>query len=175
MFCANKRESFIAKHLRTCMNTGNLKHLISSKLIPMSCFRILIAEEQNVIHEAAKILGEKYELVLATKLKEAKRLCIETGIDLFVIGIHFDDSRAMELVKLIRLGEMHAKAPVIIVRMSPTDHDRLLRQTIDHMIRVGAVSDYIESAEKDKENEDRNFAAQLREAVARNLVEARTH
>lgn len=140
----------------------------------MSRLRILIAEEQKVIEETSKIFGDDYELVLATRLKEAKRLCVEDGIDLFIIGIHFDDSRALELVKFIGLGEKHSKAPVIIVRKSPSNHDRLLRQTIDHMIKVGAVRQYIEAPEDNNENCVDEFARNLRGAVERSLVEKQT-
>ena len=106
-----------------------------------------------------------YELLKATMLQEAERLAIENGIDLFVVGIHFDDSRAMELVKFIRDDGKHKRTPIIVVRYWPSQHEAILRQTIEVMITVGAVSAYIEA---DSEN-DASFAERVREAVERKI------
>lgn len=105
-----------------------------------------------------------YDLYTATSLQQAQRLIWEDGIDIFVIGIHFDESRAMELVKLIREEPKHRKTPIIVVRFWPSDNAKILRQTIEVMKSVRAVSDYIEA-----DSEERPFVERVREAVEKHL------
>lgn len=127
--------------------------------------RILIAQEKNCIDVLLDALAG-YELITATHLQEAERLLIENGIDMFVIGIHFDDSRAMELVKFIRDDEKHKKTPIVMVRFWPSEHAQILRQTIEVMKTVRAVSAYIEA---DADTGNRPFMERVREAVERHL------
>lgn len=125
--------------------------------------RILVAQERSCIHVLEDALAG-YELLLTTKLQEAERLLIENGIDLIVVGIHFDDSRAMELVKTARDSSSHKKTPIIVVRYWPSEHAQILRQTMEIMKSVRAVSAYIEA-----DAEERPFMERVREAVDHTL------
>jgi DNA-binding response OmpR family regulator len=134
----------------------------------MSPARIVVAEEPHTIPAVLEAL-QGYELLTASTLMEAERLLLEDGIDLFVIGIHFNDSHAMELIKLIRSNKNnHAKTPIVVARFAPSEHAKILRETIEVMKVVHAVSDYIE-----KDGQPETFGARLREAVERFLPPAK--
>jgi response regulator RpfG family c-di-GMP phosphodiesterase len=105
--------------------------------------RILIAEEESVMGLIVQGL-DGYELLQATAFSEAKRLVCEHGISLFIIGIHFDDSQAMALVKFIRTEKHHKETPIVIVRLLPSKNANMLRQTLDVMKTIQGISDYLE-------------------------------
>ncbi len=85
-----------------------------------------------------------HELLETTTLQQSERLVIEDIIDLFVIGIHFDDSRTMELVKLIRLDPKHKETPILITRLTPSSMAEFIQQTMETMKSLRVVTDYLE-------------------------------
>jgi DNA-binding NtrC family response regulator len=105
--------------------------------------RILIADDRRVLPvlEAA-FCG--YELIMVTRLAEAERLVLEDGIDMFIIGVHFDDSRATELVKFIRSQSAHAETPIMIVKLLPSGLPHLVRRSMEMMKLVKSISEYLE-------------------------------
>lgn len=129
--------------------------------------RILIAQEARSLGMVADAL-RGYELLTATTLQEAERLLLEDGIDLFVVGIHFDDSRGVELIKVIRKDSRHAKNPIVVARLIPSDHAQILRQTMDVMCAMQVVNAYIE------EDGQPGVEHRLREAVDKVVEEARS-
>jgi DNA-binding response OmpR family regulator len=56
-----------------------------------------------------------HNLAFVSKLDEAKNLLAGRGFDLIVIGVHFDDSRMFDLLRLVRGQERHRATPVICV------------------------------------------------------------
>ena len=106
--------------------------------------RILIALKPEPLPTVVAAL-EGYELLIAKDKSEAKKLILENDIDICVIGILFDDSSGMELIKIIRLGERNKNTPLFITRFMPSQHERMLRSTLETMVAIGTVSDYFES------------------------------
>ncbi len=70
-------------------------------------------------------------------------------IDLFVIGILFDDSRAMELIRLIRLDINSHATPILMVRLMPSQHEEMLQNVMQTTIALGTVSNYLEADHRD--------------------------
>jgi PleD family two-component response regulator len=105
--------------------------------------RILIAEAMAEMPKISSALSA-HELLETTTLQQAVRLVIEDGIELFVIGVHFDDSRAVELVKLIRADKNHQDTPVLMVRLAPSKMADFIRQTLETMKAMQVISDYLE-------------------------------
>lgn len=101
-----------------------------------------------------------YDLVVVTEIRAAQRLVMEDGIDLFVIGIHFDDSRAVELVRFIRSDQRHKTTPIVFVRLLPTTLRDILGTTVLALIKMGTISQYLEL-----EN-DPDFAVKIRDYVS---------
>lgn len=109
----------------------------------MATPRILIALEAACVSEVQEALRD-YDLLLAVTLSEAQKAIAEDGIELFVIGVHFDDSRSMELIRLIRLDRKHKKVPIIVTRMLPTIQTKMLHDTLELMKVLMGITDYLE-------------------------------
>lgn len=110
----------------------------------MSGNRILVALKPEPLPTVLRAL-EGYEFLVAHDMKEATKLIVEKDFDLFVIGILFDESAGMELIKQIRLGERNRGVPVFVTRFMPSQHEDMLRQVLGTMIALGTVSDYFEA------------------------------
>jgi DNA-binding response OmpR family regulator len=108
-----------------------------------SAYRILLAHAPEKIGFLVDAL-RGYEVMQAGTLKEAERLTIEDGINLFIVGIHFDDSRAMQLITTIRLDEHHKTTPIVVVRLSASEHTEMLRMTLDTLVKLNIINEFIE-------------------------------
>jgi len=105
--------------------------------------KILIADDSAAIPMLANALAG-YDLLTASKLLEAERLLLEDGIAIFVIGIHFDDSHAMELVNFIRNNPKHGQTPIVMVRLLAARNAKMLRNTLDAMKSTQGINEYLE-------------------------------
>jgi response regulator RpfG family c-di-GMP phosphodiesterase len=105
--------------------------------------RILLAASKISLPPICAAL-HGHELLQTTTSQQAEKLITEDGIELFVIGIHFDDSRAMELVKQIRTDKKHEHTPIIMIRITPSEIVAFLRQTMDTMKSLKVIDDYLE-------------------------------
>lgn len=120
--------------------------------------RILIAEEDSMMPLVAEALGG-YELIEVYTYEQAVRMILEDGIDFVVIGVHFDDSRAIELITFIRTNKSHHTIPIIVQRLSHTEFAGLLRTSLAAMKSLRLINDYLEL------DYDRDAKAKIREAV----------
>ncbi len=105
--------------------------------------RVLLAHDPEKIGFLVEAL-RGMEVMQAGTAQEAERLIVEDGIDLFILGIHFDDSRALQVITTIRLNEKHKKTPILVVRLSPSEHTEMLRMTLDTLIKLNVITDFIE-------------------------------
>lgn len=128
--------------------------------------RILLAHDPQKIGFLLDSLTG-FELVPAATVKEAERLITENGINLFIIGIHFDDSRALQLITDIRLDEKHKTTPIVVVRLSQSEHTEMLRMTMDTLIKLHIVDEFIEI-----ENPGQNQKKLFRKLVEKILNQA---
>jgi DNA-binding response OmpR family regulator len=121
--------------------------------------RILLALEPAAFPEMRRALAA-YELLEAANLTQAQNYLLDPRIDMFVVGIHFDDSRAMELIRIIRSNKRLKSVPVLVIRTLPSEQAKLLRDALGMMKVVMAISDYMEL------EGDAQAAAKVAEAVA---------
>jgi len=124
----------------------NVETCSSDKLIKLQRMkkeRILLALEPEAFPEMRHALAA-YELLEAANLNQAQNYLLEPDIDMFVLGIHFDDSRAMELIRIIRSNKRLKTVPVLVIRTLPSEQAKLLRDALGMMKVVMAISDYIE-------------------------------
>ena len=105
--------------------------------------KLLVAQTADNIDDLVDALSG-YEIIKTTNLHQAERMLTETTIDLFVIGIHFDDSQALQLLQFIRDSDKHKKVPVVMVRYRASEVSEILRQTMSVMKTLRAISTYIE-------------------------------
>jgi len=86
-----------------------------------------------------------YELCIADNVQHGMRLLNEQhGIDIFIIGILFDDSKAMDLIKRVSSRETAAKRPILVVRLMSSQHEEVLKSTMKTMIELKIVKEYLE-------------------------------
>lgn len=86
-----------------------------------------------------------YDLSEVKTLESAKEQLERTDIDLIVVGIHFDDSRAVDFMKAVREHENHKETPVVMVRSLPSDMADFLRHCIREVSKLYRISSYIET------------------------------
>ena len=121
--------------------------------------RILVAASSMVLRQVSTALSG-HEILETTTLRQAERLVLQDGIDIFVIGIQFDESRAVDLVKSIRLDPKHKATPIVMVRLTPSNMADSIRQTMNAMTSILSINVYLEL-------EDDQLAAQkIRDIVA---------
>ncbi|MDR3617356.1 MAG: hypothetical protein P4L53_27615 [Candidatus Obscuribacterales bacterium] len=115
----------------------------------MSVAKILIAEDPRALPYVTQALAG-YDLRIASSLKEAERMTLADGIDLFVLGIHFEDSRATEFANIIRRSEAHAKTPIILVRILPSTIEKFIRSSTNGLKASGIITDFLEFQNNDE-------------------------
>lgn len=125
--------------------------------------KILVLVGPEVIQLAAECL-KGYELLAAHNFDQSVELIHLNGVDLFVIDILFDDSQAMELVKLIRAAPQHRKAPIVVTRLGASDHAEMLRSVVIPLTNSQTISCYFEG-----EVSDRDLGPLLRKTIERYL------
>ncbi len=105
--------------------------------------RILLAQEKAVIAKTCDALYG-YDVVPVDTTIQAHRQILKPGLDLFVIGIHFDDSNALELVKCIRESEHYSKTPIVMIRMLPSTLAKTLRRSVKAVRKFFEIAAYLE-------------------------------
>lgn len=120
--------------------------------------RILVAVRPEPLPTVTAALAG-YDLLLAKDVEHGQSLILEYGsFDLFVIGILFDDSKAMELIKTIRLD--NTTVPIIATRFMPSLHAEMLQHVMDTMMALDTVNAYFE-----RELDDPNLHEDFRTLV----------
>jgi len=109
----------------------------------MNRTKILLAQEATIIADIAQSLS-CYDVIPVTTLLQAKRMILEDGIDIFVIGIHFDDSSALELVRYIRESQKHCQTPVLVIRVLPSQFAKTLKLSVEAVKKPYDIADYLE-------------------------------
>ena len=101
-----------------------------------------------------------YELLMAHNFDQGNNLIDMDGVDLFVIDILFDESQAMELIKLIRAQPKHRKSSIVVTKLGPSDHAEMLRSVVTPLTSSQTISCYFEG-----EVADRDLGPVLRKTV----------
>jgi hypothetical protein len=81
---------------------------------------IIVADVPEGQHRAKTALKHLYKLSFASTLREAERLLTTQHFDLLIVGIHFDESRGMELLKFVQ-GAKQLKIPVLVIQEVPPE------------------------------------------------------
>jgi len=108
--------------------------------------RILVAETSAAI-ERWRLILSGYDIIFAETSMQALDLLKTNHVDLIICGIHFDDSRALDLVTKIRKSGTNDKTPIIMARLLPTDLGPMLKQAVNVLNNELGISRYIEVEE----------------------------
>jgi DNA-binding NtrC family response regulator len=124
--------------------------------------RILLAASILALPQVSAALAD-HQLSETTTMQQAEKLIAQDGIDMFVIGIHFDESRSVELVKLIRQNSKYKTTPILMLRVTPSEMAHFIKQTMDAMKHLWSITDYLEL------EGDPDAAEKIADAVTRYL------
>jgi hypothetical protein len=67
------------------------------------------------------------------------------SFDLIIIGVHFDDSRAVDLLREIRSRPRYELTPVLFIRTQPSSISLILEQSILSLKDAYRVNGFIET------------------------------
>jgi len=133
----------------------------------MNRSKILLAQEFSVIADSAEALS-CYDVIAMSTLAQAQRAILDDDIDVFVIGIHFDDSNALDLVRQIRSCQKHYCKPVILIRVLPSQFAKTLKHSVMAVQKLYDIADYLELEQSD------DPALELCEAIDYQLEKSQT-
>ena len=103
-----------------------------------------------------------YDLLEAETLEKAERQLEQTDIGLMVVGIHFDDSRALDFINAARQHKNHNKTPIVMFRSLHSDIAEFLRSCIRDVSKIYNISSYVES---DQHSSKQAIRASIEEAL----------
>jgi len=125
--------------------------------------KILVLVGPEVIQLVSECL-KGYDLLTAHNFDQGVDLIHMNSVDLFVVDILFDESQAMELIRLIRAAPLHRKSAIVVTRLGPSDHADMLRSVVMPLTSSQTISCYFEG-----EVADRYLGPVLRKTVERHL------
>jgi CheY-like chemotaxis protein len=133
----------------------------------MYMMRILLANDSAGSNRLFPLL-EGHQVIAAENLSEAKNALSRQTFDLIIAGVHFDDSRAIELLKYLREESNQKDAPFIFVRTRTSAFAQSLRVTMKSLEKCYEFAGYVET---DKLGEDDK---RIRKAIFSKLKERHT-
>ncbi|MDR3615311.1 MAG: hypothetical protein P4L53_17260 [Candidatus Obscuribacterales bacterium] len=124
--------------------------------------RLLLAMNRPYLPRVEAALAD-YEVLSATTLSQAEKLIFQDGIDMCIVSVHFDDSRAVDLIRLIRESKNHRHTPICVLRLMSTKNAAYLKHTMETMQLTQEVGEYLEV------DDDPRFAEKIKSAVQQQL------
>jgi CheY-like chemotaxis protein len=107
--------------------------------------KFFLASDVDGLRRLYTIL-DGFDFHSASTLHDALRLLDSPMIfDLIIIGVHFDDSRAVDLLREIRCRSLYELTPVIFVRTQPSNISQILEQSILSLKDAYRISGLIET------------------------------
>lgn len=82
--------------------------------------RLLVADIIEGRELAQKSLSADYDLEFASTMQEAKSKLLGQTFDMAIVGMHFDDSRCLELLSFVRTIDNLEGIPFLIIQAKQT-------------------------------------------------------
>lgn len=106
--------------------------------------KIFVAVKSEPLATVVEAL-QGYELCIAQSVQHGIQLLNErSDVDLFLIGILFDDSKAMDLIKRVSNRDPEKRTPILVVRLMSSQHEEVLKSTMKTMVELKIVKEYLE-------------------------------
>jgi CheY-like chemotaxis protein len=100
---------------------------------PLAGWRILVAVEGT---ERLERILAGHELTLVADVDEAKAELQKREFSLIVLGVHFDESRMFELLRLVRTYEANKLTPVACMLTTTSRLSDLAIEGLDHAVKA---------------------------------------
>jgi CheY-like chemotaxis protein len=96
---------------------------------------ILVADTPDADRRIAAILPG-YDLVFVRTLDQAQQALARAHFGLVLIGVHFDESRMFELLRLVRTYEVNELTPVVCMLTSESRLSDVAIEGLDHAVKA---------------------------------------
>jgi hypothetical protein len=133
--------------------------------------RLLVAGTQEVIDVARALFGGELELLSASSVAEALKQS-ETGIDLVLCNVRFDDSRMFDFLGALNAMPLARQVPVICCRMQRTPLSGGARRGIELALEALGVVAFVDMYELEQLHGVAPAQAKLRDMVLTQLGKA---
>ena len=120
----------------------------------MPTVKILIAQSPQALAKTEKAFSG-YDILTAFDIKAADYWIQRHQIDAFIIGVHFDESRGVELASLIRTSAKQQNKPIIMVRLLASENSHMFRTTFGALIETDIINAYLDFDEDDDSAPDK--------------------
>jgi len=104
---------------------------------------ILIADTPEGAELVKSVLSPLHDLVLVHSLTAATRLLANVDFDAVIAGPQFDDSRMIELLRVVRGEARFVDKPFVVVRVLPTTLTPELETNAKQMATVLGANAYL--------------------------------
>ena len=112
--------------------------------LPSNQTRILLADHTEGRALLLRVLSG-YKMAEAATFEEAIQLINADTFELIIVGIHFDGSQSIDLIKAIRADQHHDKTHIMMFRMTSTDLAGFLRKSIMDLALIYNLAGYVET------------------------------
>lgn len=130
--------------------------------------RVLVAGTQEVVEVAQAVFGGELELLPAYSVTEALQQ-VETGIDLVLCNVRFDDSRMFDFLGALNAMPEARRVPVVCCRVLRTPMSAGARRGIELALEALGVAAFIDLHERGQRQGVAAAQAGLRELVLTHL------
>ena len=138
--------------------------------------RILIAATPDDVANLQRILRWQHEFIVVSAVSEALAKLKEQAFDLIMIGVHFDESRMLELLPKIQKTPENADTPIICFCTRDTPLTRSMHESIEVASKALGAWIYLDqheySVNKDADAEMRRIIERCLTAGARKKTQS---
>jgi len=107
--------------------------------------KFFLASDVEGLRRLYSVLAD-FDFRSSPTLDDALRLLDSPmSFDLIIIGVHFDDSRAVDLLREIRSRPRYELTPVLFIRTQPSSISQILEQSILSLKDAYRVNGFIET------------------------------
>lgn len=107
--------------------------------------KFFLASDVEGLRRLYSVLAD-FDFRSSSTLDDALRLLDSPmSFDLIIIGVHFDDSRAVDLLREIRSRPRYELTPVLFIRTQPSSISQILEQSILSLKDAYRVNGFIET------------------------------
>ena len=112
---------------------------------PLRDREILLALTSQSRDRFARVLTG-HRLTCPKDLGEAERLLTEREYAMIIIGVHFDESRMFEVLRLVRIEDKNRTTPVVCVLGHETRLSEVAVEGLDHSVKAMLANAFLNLA-----------------------------
>ncbi|PWT96156.1 MAG: hypothetical protein C5B53_10135 [Candidatus Melainabacteria bacterium] len=105
----------------------------------------VIAEARHDL--SSLIRNDSVKITYVHKFDDAVNLLLSVNYDLIICGVHFDDSRSLELLQRVKQIDKNRDIPFVMLRMSSNPIGEAMSGSIQLAVRELGGTDYFDLSE----------------------------